>query len=202
MVLPEDIIAKVRHDFAEDASLLVLQKLKELSDKEPVRFSERILRCLVQVAGGKAEEIDQWARDDPRDLIVAAEYECGDLVRHLQFPFGFHPDIKIFKKWFVGQKILMPWAENCSWIVEDSDIRSFSLEQIHLLKDAVKTVLDSSLYFGCVSFLLIRGQKEISASNAIEGKAVFHYRLHSETDEFQFLKFHCDNKKLGKRGKW
>ena len=202
MALPEDIIKKVRQDFSVDDSLLVLQRLKELSDKSPERFDERILRCLVFAANGKAGEIERWARDDPRDLIVAAEYEWGDRARHLQFPFGFHPDIKTVKSWFVGRKILIPWGEKQIWVVQNSDIRSFSLEQIHQLKDAVKTVSNSNLYFTYVGFLLIRGEKEISASNAIEGKAVFHYCLNPGTGEFNFLKFGYNGEKIGKRGKW
>jgi hypothetical protein len=202
MTLPEDIVSKVRQNFSEDDSLLVLLRLKELSGENPERFDERILRCLVFVAGDKAEKIDSLANEDPRDLIVAAEYEWGDRARHLQFPFGFHPEIKIVKSWFVGQKILVPWAENQIWVVDKSDIRSFSIEQVHPLKEAIKTVLDPNLYFIYASFLLIRGENEISASNAIEGEAVFRYRSHPETGAFEFIEFRCNNKKLGKRGKW
>lgn len=128
--------------------------------------------------------------------------DWGNRVRLLLAPFGSYPDLKIFKQWFVGQGILIPWPDNSKWTVEYSDIRSLSLEQVRQLKEVSPVVSDPDLYFAHVSFFCIRGTKEISASKAIEGKAFFYYRLKPETNEFEFQKFSCDSKKLGKRGKW
>ena len=77
MGMPEDIVAKVRQDFAEDDALTVLQLLSEFHRDNP-SISERILRCIVFLAKGSFEEFVravEMARVDWRDLIVAAEYD-------------------------------------------------------------------------------------------------------------------------------
>ena len=77
MLLPEDIIAKIRKDFSEDEMLPILQLLSELQKEYPER-SSRILRCIVFLAHGSFEEFARavaLARLDWRDLIVAAEYD-------------------------------------------------------------------------------------------------------------------------------
>jgi hypothetical protein len=205
MALPDDIITKVRQDFSEDDSLRALQTLKELVKEDAKLFSNRILRCLVVLAACRTDELAkaiELTRIDWRDTISAAEYDWGNRVRLLQLPFGFHPDFEIFKQWLVGQVILIPWMDNQSWTVEHSDIRSLSLEQVRQLNEVSEKVSDPNLYFACLSFLCIRGEKEIRASNAIEGKFSFYYRLNPEQKKFEFQKFICDPKKLGKRGKW
>src|ERR1035437_3286637 len=205
MALPDDIITKVRQDFSEDDSLRALQTLKELVAEDAKLFSDRILRCLVVLAAGKTDKLAKGiesARIDWRDIISAAEYHWGNRVRLLQLPFDFYPDFEIFKQWFVGQVILIPWADNQSWTVEYSDIRSLSLEEVRQLKEVTKKVSDPNLYFAYLSFLCIRGEREISVSNAIEGKVFFYYRLKPGQNEFEFQKFIYDPKKLGKRGKW
>ncbi|HEY4952047.1 MAG TPA: hypothetical protein VII71_01515, partial [Verrucomicrobiae bacterium] len=189
MALPDDIITKVRQDFSEDDSLLVLLTLKDLVAKNAERFHERILRCLVLAANGNAEKIDKWACEDPRDLIVAAEYEWGDRVRHLQFPFGFHPDIKTLKNWFVGQEILIPWANNQKWKVQSSDIRSLSIDEVRQLKGVNMKISDPNLYVTRINFLCIRGNKEISASKAIDGEIVICYRVDPTAGTFEFRQF-------------
>ena len=77
MGMPEDIVAKVRQDFAEDDALMVLQLLGEFHRDNP-NVSERILRCIAFLAKGSFEEFVravELARVDWRDLIVAAEYD-------------------------------------------------------------------------------------------------------------------------------
>ena len=186
MALPDDIIIKVRQDFSEDDSLRVLQTLKKLVAEDAKLFSNRVLRCLVVLAAGKTDKLAkgiELTRIDWRDTISAAEYDWGNRVRLLELPFGFHPDFEIFKQWFVGQVILIPWADNQSWTVNYSDIRSLSLEEVS------KKVSDPNLYFANLSFLCIRGEREISVSNAIEGKIFFYYRLKPEQNGFEFQKF-------------
>ncbi|HTA94658.1 MAG TPA: hypothetical protein VK769_00895 [Verrucomicrobiae bacterium] len=205
MALPEDIITKVRLDFSEDDSLRVLQVLKELQKEKLSLFNERILRCLIVRAGGhidKLTEAIEVARLDWRDLISAAEYHWGNRVRLLELPFGVHPDIEVFKNWFVGRQLIIPWHENEKWTIEYSDIRGLSLEQVRQLKDVSRSVSDPNLYFAHLSFLCIQGSKEISVSKAIEGKMIIYYRLHSDTNELEFQKFSYNPKELGKRGKW
>lgn len=205
MALPDDIITKARQDFSEDDSLRVLQTLKELVAEDAKLFSDRILRCLVVLADGKTDKLAEGIkliRIDWRDVISAAEYDWGNRARLLQLPFGFHPDLETFKQWFVRQEILIPWADNQKWTIEYSDIRSFSLEQVRQLKEVSEKVSGPNLYFANLSFLCIRGEMEVSASNAVEGKAIFYYRVKPEQNKFEFLKFSYDSKTLGKRGKW
>ena len=205
MALPDDIITKVRQDFTEDDSLLVLQRLKELVEEDAKLFSDRILRCLVFLSGGNINKLVravETARLDWRDVISAAECDWGNQVRLLSLPFGIYPDLKIFKQWFVGQEILIPWADNQKWTVEYSDIRSFSLEQVRQLSEVNKTISDSSLYFSLLSFLCIRGEREISASKAMEGKIIICYRINPVTNGFEFQKFSYNPKDIGKRGAW
>jgi hypothetical protein len=205
MALPEDITAKVRQDFSEDDSLLALKMFKELQKENPNLFSERILRCLIVLAGGHIEKLTEAiavAHLDWRDLITAAEYNWGSCVRLLSLPFGVYPDAEVFKNWFVGRQITIPWQEKRKWTVEYSDIRGLSLEQVRQLKDVSQSVSDPNLYFARLSFLCIQGSKEISASKAIEGKIIIYYRLHPDSKEFEFQKFSYNPKEFVKRGKW
>lgn len=205
MGLPDDIIIKVRQDFSEDESLRILQTLKQLVAEDAKLFSDRILRCLVVLAAGKTDKLAEGiglARIDWRDLITAAEYHWGNCVRLLSLPFGIYPDAEVFKNWFVGRQLIIPWHDNDKWTVEYPDIREFSLEQVRQLKDVSQSVSDPDLYFARLRFLCIQGSKEISAAKAVEGKIIIYYRLHADTNEFKFQKFSYNPKELGKRGKW
>jgi len=205
MALPEDIMTKVLQDFSEDDSLRVLQMLKELQKKDPKLFNDRILRCVIICAGGHIEKLTEAIEDarlDWRDLIGAAEYHWSNRVRLLELSFGIYPDIEVFKNWFVGRQLVIPWHDNEKWKVEYSDIRGLSLEQVRQLKDVSQSVSDPNLYFARLSFLCIQGSKEISVSKAVEGEIIIYYRLHPNTNEFEFIKFSYSPKKLGKRGKW
>src|ERR1700733_412749 len=78
MALPEDIIAKVRQDFSEDDVIPILQMLREWPTKDPNKFGDRILRCIVFLSDGCFEAFADavaLARLDWRDLIVGAEYD-------------------------------------------------------------------------------------------------------------------------------
>ena len=74
MALPEDIIAKVRHDFPEDDALAILQLLAEVKQRDPKGWHsfDQVLRCIVFVADGSFERFAAAVADDPRDLIVRA----------------------------------------------------------------------------------------------------------------------------------
>jgi len=204
-MLPEDIIKKVRQDFAEDEGLCVLQTLKASCEGNPSLFSDRILRCVVVLAQGRLKVFNQavaLAHQDWKELISPAEYHSGNCVRLLSVPFGKHPDIELFKRWFTGQQIEVPWAVTERWIIDHSDIRSLSLEQVHQVKVVSPTVLGSNFYLAVLRFLFIRGPHEISASKAMDGRMQVHYQIHLVTNNFKFQKFSCNPKDLGKRGKW
>lgn len=74
MALPDDLIAKVRHDFPEDDALAILQLLAELKQQRPGRWHsfDQVLRCIVFVADGNFERFAAAVAQDPRDLIVGA----------------------------------------------------------------------------------------------------------------------------------
>ena len=207
MALPEDIITKVRQDFCEDDSLRVLQKFSELRKENPDLFSDRILRCIIILAHGLVGELSKaitLARDDWQALIMAAEYNWGNRVRLLSLPFGIYPEVEAFKHWLAGQQIVVPWGigSDEKWIIEYSEIKGLSLEQVHQLKNVSEKVLDPNLYSANLSLLCVYGSKEISATKAIEGKISICYRIHPETGEFEFKKFFYRPQNLGKRGKW
>ena len=76
MLLPEDIIMKVRHDFTEDEEISILQMLSTYQQQHPDQPT-RILRCIVFLANGSFEKFAEaiaLARLDWRDLVVSAEY--------------------------------------------------------------------------------------------------------------------------------
>ena len=90
MSIPQDIIARVEQDFPHDSGS-VLQRLVALHRDDARVFSERILRCVVHAASGEICRVDsaiELARHDPRDLVVAAEYDAQwKQVRDLSQPF-------------------------------------------------------------------------------------------------------------------
>ncbi len=205
--LPEDIIAEVRQGFSEDDSLHVLKMLSELQGENPDLFGDRILRCIVVLGSGSIEKVSkaaQLARDDYRELISAAEYDWGNRIRLLSLPFGIYPNMEVFKQWLAGQQIVVPWGIGCDekWTIECSQIRELSLEQVHKLKAVTETVSDPNLYVAYLSFLCIRGPREISASKGIEAKAFACYLLRPETGGFEFQRFWHLPKDVQKRGQW
>src|SRR4051812_44566776 len=92
IMLPQDIITKVRQDFSEDDVVAILQLLSELQKENPRIFSDRILRCIVFSAKGRFDEFAcavALARIDWRDVIVNAEYDRDRETRrrHFELPF-------------------------------------------------------------------------------------------------------------------
>jgi len=93
MPLTDDILAKIRQDFSGGEMLPVIEMLGELQTEDAGLFSDRILRCILFVARGRFEALADavaLARQDPRDLIVDAEYEGHFGLRHrdLSLPFA------------------------------------------------------------------------------------------------------------------
>ena len=90
--LPEDIAARIRHDFPAAAVESVVGLLAGLQREDPQLFGSRVLRCLVFLARGQLTKLAEWvtlARTDYRDLIVAAEYdENQQQVRDFNKPFN------------------------------------------------------------------------------------------------------------------
>lgn len=89
-MLPEDIIARVRRDFSKDEEIPILQLLSEYQQQNP-DHSPRILRCIVFEANGNFDRFAgavKLAKIDWRDLIMNAEYECGNnQIRNFNAPF-------------------------------------------------------------------------------------------------------------------
>ena len=78
IMLPQDIITKVRQDFSEDDAIAILELMDELQKENPRVFSDRILRCIVFSADGSFDEFAcqvKLARLDWRDVIMNAEYD-------------------------------------------------------------------------------------------------------------------------------
>ena len=90
MKIPQDIIVRVEREFPHESGG-VLQRLVTLRREDARLFSDRILRCIVQAAGGSASRVEpliQLARTDYRDLIVAAQYDAQwNPLRDLSQPF-------------------------------------------------------------------------------------------------------------------
>jgi hypothetical protein len=90
MSIPEDIVTRVERDFPHDSGT-VLQRFVMLHREDAALFSYRILRCVVQAAGGSVSRLEpliELARKDYRDLIVAAEYDADwKRLRDLSEPF-------------------------------------------------------------------------------------------------------------------
>ncbi len=88
--IPQDIITRVERDYPNDSGL-VLHRLAALRREDSGLFSDRILRCIVQAAEGsisRMEPLVELARQDCRDLIVAAEYDAEwKQLRDLSEPF-------------------------------------------------------------------------------------------------------------------
>ena len=84
-MLPADIIAKVRRDFGEDESIVILQLLKEVQETNRGGwYGDRVLRCIVFVADGSYDRFVSAVREDPRDLMIQAE----NGRRNFELPFS------------------------------------------------------------------------------------------------------------------
>jgi hypothetical protein len=96
IMLPEDIITKVRQDFSEDDAIVILQLLSELQKENPRIFSERILRCIIFSAQGRFDEFAgavALARIDWRDVIMNAEYDRDRETRRRNFELPFTKNV-------------------------------------------------------------------------------------------------------------
>ncbi len=88
----KDIEEKINRDFKPpDETALVLSVLGDFADRHPDLSIDRILRCIVFVADGDMNTLEQaidLAKLDYRDLIVWAEYDRDDnRIRDLTLPF-------------------------------------------------------------------------------------------------------------------
>jgi hypothetical protein len=93
--LPDDILRRIRADFgdarapaAETAVCDFAKAFERTCDEEP---TPRLLRCIVYLAAGDHGALERaiaTAGIDPRDVILAAEYDREDRhVRDFHQPF-------------------------------------------------------------------------------------------------------------------
>lgn len=92
MMLARDIWGKVNKDFeTPEEAALALSVLADFADQNRELSSDRILRCIVFLANGDLDRLEEaldLAKKDYRDLIVRAEYnEKNEQVRDLTHPF-------------------------------------------------------------------------------------------------------------------
>jgi hypothetical protein len=91
-MLPEDVITKVRQDFGEDDSLVILQLLREVQERNLGGwYGDRLIRCIVFYAAGSYDRFVAAVYEDPRDLIQMTEYDGwhGEEhhIRNFELPF-------------------------------------------------------------------------------------------------------------------
>jgi hypothetical protein len=206
MPLPEDIIAKIRRDFSEDDEIPILQLLNDFKTRN-LSLDDRILRCIVFLANGNFEKFasaTRMAEADWRDLICGAEYDQLGRARVLSLPFDSHPDVGLIKTWLCGKTFPIPWRleTNSKWTVDRSEIGELSIEQVYPANRSDQSPSEVELPFALISFLLIRGPREISASMAMEGKACVHYFADPVTSRFHLKKMASRPEWLKKRGRW
>ena len=205
MALPEDIVTRVRQDFGEDDGLLVLQELKNLQREDDELFCDRLLRCIVALAKGSIEKLDQEigaTRWDPRDVMVAAEgWGCNAcLVNH---PFPSHLDQALCRQWLIGQKVRLPWsgAGDEPWIIEASDIQELELRQIKREEPADGGVLGGEMYRAAVRMLCACG-RGIRSSPAFEIWLVVWYGIELNAKTFTLRRMGYNPKEIKRRGNW
>lgn len=90
--LPADIRCRIARDFDAAGANRLLAELAMRRAAEPQIFTDRIVRCVVHVAGGDlptAERALAMASTDPRDLIVWAEYDNKFDARQRDFSAPF-----------------------------------------------------------------------------------------------------------------
>ena len=89
MSLPPDIEAHLRRLYGDDAASLGA-RLKRLA-AEVDGVGPRVLRCVLHLAGGDLDLVDQYSesvRQDWRDVIYWAEYDQDESrLRDLNQPF-------------------------------------------------------------------------------------------------------------------
>ena len=89
MTLPADITQRIKTDFPKKEEFdLVESSLKELEVNE----KNRVIRCILFAASGDFKafsELEELAKRDYRDVIVAGEYEYPSYkhLRDLAKPF-------------------------------------------------------------------------------------------------------------------
>lgn len=91
-MLARDIWGKVNRDFeTPEEAALALSVLNDFVEQNRELSSDRILRCIVFLANGDLDRLEEaldLAIRDYRDLIVRAEYnEKNERVRDLNRPF-------------------------------------------------------------------------------------------------------------------
>lgn len=96
MTIPEDIRQRVEQDFGtEQTEPIYDYLLEQIPDGLPNGTRPRHLRCILYLAKGDKELLDQaiaLCLSDPRDVMLNAEYEDGPrggLVRKRDFSKPF-----------------------------------------------------------------------------------------------------------------
>lgn len=77
MTFKDDINARIRIDFGEQ-SHKAMTMLIDAIDANNVLRSDRVIRCIVFLAKGDLRVLNRYietATDDPRDIMLLAEYE-------------------------------------------------------------------------------------------------------------------------------
>ena len=77
-LLPPDLRRRIARDCSPADASALLAELDRQRAADPALFSDRVVRCIVYVAGGDlqtAQRAVALAQTDPRDLIVWAEYD-------------------------------------------------------------------------------------------------------------------------------
>ena len=203
--MPEDIVAKVLHDFDEEDGLLVLQELQNLRSEGDNHFSDRILRAIVALAKGSLKQFDQaveLTRQDGRDTLVAAEgWACNALL--MSHPFPSHLDEDVCRGWLVGQEVLLPWIKDKAppWRIQANDIRELELQRLQReeLADADARAADG--FRASLRMLCVRGQP-ISSSPAFEIWIALRYRFDHQTKAFALRTLKYNPNEIKQRGKW
>ena len=87
VVLPTDILQRVRSDFGESQASGVIRSLEAYAGPEP----DRVRRCVLHLAAGASDKVAYFldaATTDYRDVILWAEYDRDDRrVRDLSRTF-------------------------------------------------------------------------------------------------------------------
>lgn len=77
VVLPIDILQRIRTDFSERDTTAVIRSLDAYVGAE----SDRVRRCVLHLAAGGADKVARYieaANTDYRDVILWAEYDRED----------------------------------------------------------------------------------------------------------------------------
>ena len=77
MVLPSDILQRIRTDFDERDAAAVVRSLEAYAGRE----SDRVRRCVLHLSAGAIDKVAHFveaANTDYRDVIFWAEYDRQD----------------------------------------------------------------------------------------------------------------------------